>query len=74
VPRRSSRSHAAKRSSLASLSKLVVGSHSEKSKLSCEIKAPGDEVEKLKKKGNRISRLMHFWKSREKDKHKATGD
>lgn len=74
VPRRSSASHTAKRSSLASLSKLVVGSHGEKSKLSYEMKAPRDEAEKLKKKGSRISRLMHFWKSREKDKHKVTGD
>ncbi|KAL1885425.1 hypothetical protein Plec18167_000919 [Paecilomyces lecythidis] len=74
VPRRTSRSNAPKRSSLASLSKLVVGSHGEKSKLSYEMKASGDETEKLKKKGHRISRLMHFWKTREKDKHRTNGD
>ncbi|KAJ9191797.1 hypothetical protein DTO021D3_6334 [Paecilomyces variotii] len=74
VPRRTSRSNATKRSSLASLSKLVVGSHGEKSKLSYEMKASGDETEKLKKKGHRISRLMHFWKIREKDKHRTNGD
>ncbi|KAL2006656.1 hypothetical protein VTN00DRAFT_9324 [Thermoascus crustaceus] len=75
VPRRTSASNAAKRSSLASLSRLVVGgSHGEKSKLSYEEKAPGDEVEKTKKKGHRISRLMHFWKTKEKEKHKENAE
>ncbi|PGH35099.1 hypothetical protein GX50_02020 [[Emmonsia] crescens] len=66
--RRTSRSNAPKRSSLVSLSKLVTGSTGEKSKLSYEEKAPRDEVEKSKKKGHRISRLMHFWKTKEKQR------
>jgi len=57
-----------KRSSLASLSKLVVGPHVERSKLSHEEKPPGDEPEKAKKKGRRISRLMHFWRMKDKEK------
>ncbi|KAL4750982.1 hypothetical protein BDW72DRAFT_174772 [Aspergillus terricola var. indicus] len=57
-----------KRSSLASLSKLVVGPHAERSKLSHEEKPPGDEREKAKKKGRRISRLMHFWRIKDKEK------
>lgn len=75
VPRRTSHSNAAKRSSLASLSRLVVGgSHGERSKLCYEEKAPGDEAEKTKKKGHRISRLMHFWKTKEKEKHKESAE
>ncbi|KAL5339889.1 hypothetical protein BJX70DRAFT_397356 [Aspergillus crustosus] len=57
-----------KRSSLASLSKLVVGPHAERSKLSHEEKPPSDEPEKAKKKGRRISRLMHFWRMKDKEK------
>ncbi|QSS50864.1 cell wall proline rich protein [Histoplasma capsulatum var. duboisii H88] len=68
TPRRTSRSNAPKRSSLVSLSKLVTGSTGEKSKLSYEEKAPRDDVEKSKKKGHRISRLMHFWKAKEKQR------
>lgn len=68
VPRRTSQANASKRSSLASLSKLVSGSYGERSKLSHEEKAPGDESEKSKKKGHRLSRLMHFWKTKEKEK------
>ncbi|EEP79705.1 predicted protein [Uncinocarpus reesii 1704] len=67
---RPSSSHTTKRSSLVSLSRLVGVASAEKSKLSYEHKAPTDEVEKKKKKGNRISRLMHFWKSKEKEKQK----
>ncbi|PGH11559.1 hypothetical protein AJ79_04817 [Helicocarpus griseus UAMH5409] len=67
--RRTSRSNGPKRASLVSLSKLVSGSNGEKSKLSYEEKAPHDEAEKTKKKGHhRISRLMHFWKTKEKQK------
>jgi hypothetical protein len=66
--RRSSQANASKRSSLASLSKLVGGPHSERSKLYQEEKPPGDAPEKSKKK-RRISRLMHFWKVKDKDKH-----
>ncbi|OAX79419.1 hypothetical protein ACJ72_06263 [Emergomyces africanus] len=40
----------------------------EKSKLSYEEKAPRDDVEKAKKKGHRISRLVHFWKTKEKQR------
>ncbi|KAI1919558.1 hypothetical protein LOZ53_000166 [Ophidiomyces ophidiicola] len=61
-------SQSTKRSSLVSLSRLVGVASGEKSKLSHEQKAPSDETEKKKKKGNRISRLMHFWKSKEKQK------
>ncbi|KAL2823097.1 hypothetical protein BJX63DRAFT_417464 [Aspergillus granulosus] len=66
VHRRSSQP-SSKRSSLASLSKLV-SQHAEKSKLSHEEKPPGDEPEKAKKKGRRISRLMHFWRMKDKEK------
>ncbi|KAL4806656.1 hypothetical protein BDV18DRAFT_137951 [Aspergillus unguis] len=67
VHRRSSQP-SSKRSSLASLSKLMVGPHAERSKLSHEEKPPGDEPEKSKKKGHRISRLMHFWRMKDKEK------
>lgn len=73
VNRRTSASHAAKRSSLASLSKLVVGHHAnERSKLSYEEKPPGDAPEKAKKKGRGIGRLMHFWRTKDKDKNGDT--
>ena len=56
-----------KRSSLASLSRLVGSSYGEKSKLHIEEHIQPDITEKTeKKKGNRISRLMRFWKSKEK--------
>ena len=55
-----------KRSSLASLSRLIGSSHGEKSKLSIE-STPTDEGEGTqRKKRNRVSRLMKFWKSKEK--------
>ena len=61
---------ASKRASLASLSRLMGGSsHTEKSKLSIEhrpISQDGKDGTE-KKKGNRISRLMSFFKS--KDRH-----
>lgn len=67
VPPRSSPATAYKRSSLASLSRLVGSSYGEKSKLSIEDRVQPDNAEKKeKKKGNRISRLMRFWKSKEK--------
>ena len=67
VPARTTSVSAYKRSSLASLSRLVGSSYGEKSKLSIASSAPSDEAEKRdKKKGNRISRLMRFWKSKEK--------
>lgn len=75
VHRRTSASHAAKRSSLASLSKLVVGPHAnERSKLSYEEKPPGDVPEKGKKKGRAIGRLKHFWRTKDKDKNKGDID
>ncbi|KAJ5391801.1 hypothetical protein N7509_007291 [Penicillium cosmopolitanum] len=68
VNRRSSQANASKRSSLASLSKLVGGPHSERSKLYQEEKPPGDSPDKSRKKGRRLSRLMHFWKLKDKEK------
>lgn len=68
VHRRTSQANTPKRSSLASLSKLVVGPHAERSKLSHEEKPPSDEPERSKKKGRRISRLMHFWRTKDKDR------
>ncbi|PWY94787.1 hypothetical protein BO94DRAFT_284454 [Aspergillus sclerotioniger CBS 115572] len=68
VRRRTSQANSSKRSSLASLSKLMVGPHAERSKLSYEEKPPEDEPERAKKKGLRISRLMHFWRTKDKDK------
>lgn len=66
VPRRTRPDSAHKRLSLASLSRLT-GSSYNKSKLNIEESAPDDTVErKEKKKGNRISRMMKFWKSKEK--------
>lgn len=59
--------NASKRSSLASLSRLVGGSHSDRSKLNIEEHAQGEDMEKAeKKKGRRISRLMRFWRSKDK--------
>lgn len=67
APARTRPACAGKRSSLASLSRLVGGSYGEKSKLSIESHAQHDDPNKPdKKKGNRISRLMRFWKSKEK--------
>lgn len=63
VPRRGRRQHAGKRSSLGNLSRLIGVSHGEKSKLSIEERAEPDNSEKTeRKKGNRISRLIRFWK------------
>ena len=55
-----------KRSSLASLSRLIGSSHGEKSKLSIESMATEEGEGTQRKKRNRISRLMKFWKSKEK--------
>lgn len=68
VQRRTNQANASKRSSLASLSKLVGGPHSERSKLYQEEKPPSDVSEKSRKKGRRLSRLMHFWKLGDKEK------
>lgn len=68
VNRPTSQSSAAKRSSFASLSKLVVGTHPERSKLRYEEKPPGDAPDKTRKTSRRISRLMHFWRGKDRDK------
>jgi hypothetical protein len=56
-----------KRSSMASLSRLISSSHGEKSKLSIESRAPsmmeGDKEKGSKSK--RISRMMQFWKPKD---------
>lgn len=57
-----------KRSSMASLSRLISSSHGEKSKLSIESRVPTaatTDSEKKDKKGKRISRLMQFFKPKE---------
>lgn len=53
-----------KRASLASLNRLIPGS-SNGSKLKFETVAEPPEEEKVRKKSNRISKLMHFWRSKE---------
>ena len=66
VPARTRPVSAHKRLSLASLSRLA-GSSYNRSKLNIEESAPVESVERPeKKKGNRISRMMKFWKSKEK--------
>ena len=58
---------AGKRNSLASLTRLVGGGSYNRSKLNIAECVQPDSPEKIeKKKGNRISRLMKFWKSKEK--------
>jgi len=55
-----------RRSSLASLSRLISSSHGERSKLSIEV--PMDSEPDKKSKGSktkRLSRMMQFWKSKE---------
>ncbi|KAL2072794.1 hypothetical protein VTL71DRAFT_12137 [Oculimacula yallundae] len=55
-----------KRSSMASLSRLISSSHGEKSKLSIESRAPSvNDIDRREKpsKGKRISRLMRFCKT-----------
>ena len=55
-----------RRSSLASLSRLINSSHGERSKLSIEV--PMDSEADKKSKGSktkRLSRMMQFWKSKE---------
>jgi hypothetical protein len=56
-----------KRSSMASLSRLISSSHGEKSKLSIESRAPTLDLEKKDKgsKGKRLSRMMQFWKPKD---------
>ncbi|CAD6574199.1 MAG: hypothetical protein ASARMPREDX12_009498 [Alectoria sarmentosa] len=67
VPARTRPVSAGKRNSLASLSRLVGGGSYNRSKLNIEECVQPDPPERTeKKKGNRISRLMKFWKSKEK--------
>jgi len=63
----SSPSASHKRSSIASLSRLLNSSHGEKSKLSIEERAPESPDEKKQSKGKRISRMMQFWKPNKQD-------
>ena len=59
-----------KRSSIVSLSRLVGGSFAEKSKLSVEQKPQVEKVVEVKEakvsRSKRLSRLMGFWKSKER--------
>jgi hypothetical protein len=64
---RSDNQQAWKRASLASLNRLIPGS-SNGSRLKFETMVdPSSEQQKSKKKTNRMSKLMHFWRSKEKD-------
>ncbi|KAF7503576.1 hypothetical protein GJ744_003604 [Endocarpon pusillum] len=57
-----------KRASLASLNKLIPGSsHGDKSRLCVEESSAREQEEKAKRKGNRLGRLMNFWRSKEKE-------
>ena len=67
VPARTQPVSASKRNSLASLTRLVGGGSYNRSKLNIEECVQPDTPERMeKKKGNRISRLMNFWKSKGK--------
>lgn len=57
-----------KRSSMASLSRLISSSHGEKSKLSMEIRAPSVMEDEKKDKGTkskRLSKMFQFWKPKD---------
>ncbi|KAF6840768.1 cell wall proline rich protein [Colletotrichum musicola] len=55
-----------RRSSLASLSRLISSSHGERSKLSMEVSYDGETERKQKSsKAKRLSRMMRFWKPKE---------
>lgn len=67
VPSKNRPPISSKRSSLASLSRLVGNAHAERSKLHIEERAQHENLERTdKRKGHRISRLIRFWKPREK--------
>ena len=66
VPARTRPGSSSKRSSLASLSRLVGGSYNRSKFNSAETLPPVSPQKPVKQKRKRISRLMHFWKSREK--------
>jgi len=55
-----------RRSSLASLSRLISSSHGERSKLSMEVSMDSEPEKKAKlSKTKRLSRLVQFWKAKE---------
>jgi hypothetical protein len=55
-----------RRSSLASLSRLISSSHGERSKLSMEVTCDNEQVKKAKvSKSKRLSRLVQFWKAKD---------
>jgi hypothetical protein len=55
-----------RRSSLASLSRLISSSHGERSKLSMEVSMDSEPEKKVKvSKTKRLSRLVQFWKTKE---------
>lgn len=55
-----------KRSSIASLSRLLHSSHGEKSKLSIEERPPTSPERRAKEgRGKRLSRMMQFWRPRD---------
>jgi hypothetical protein len=55
-----------RRSSLASLSRLINSSHGERSKLSIEVPMDSEPEKKVKSsKTKRLSRMMQFWKSKD---------
>ncbi|KAK4217637.1 hypothetical protein QBC37DRAFT_38988 [Rhypophila decipiens] len=57
-----------RRSSLASLSRLISSSHGERSKLSMEVTLDSEPEKKGKvSKTKRLSRMVQFWKSKETD-------
>jgi len=64
VPSTSRSNLATKRSSLASLSRLLPGS-TNGSKLKFETNAEAQSDERTRKKGNRFSKLMYFWRSKD---------
>ncbi|KKP07558.1 hypothetical protein THAR02_00354 [Trichoderma harzianum] len=58
-----------RRSSLASLSRLISSSHGERSKLSMEVTLDNEpESKKSKSKTKRLGRMMQFWKPSKDDK------
>ncbi|KAI5866893.1 hypothetical protein GGS23DRAFT_294148 [Durotheca rogersii] len=55
-----------RRSSLASLSRLISSAHGERSKLSMEVSCESEPEKKTKpSKSKRLSRMMQFWKTKE---------
>ncbi|WDK14162.1 cell wall proline rich protein [Colletotrichum graminicola] len=54
-----------RRSSLASLSRLISSSHGERSKLSMEVPCDGENKKNKTSKSKRLSRMMRFWKPKD---------